>query len=953
MRLSLVVAPALFLPIVAHAQSPAGTVRDVTFARDGRLAASIDGDLWLRDAGRRWRQITQGPSWDRHPAWSPDGTSLVFTSDREGQDDIWRIALTRNAPGALTRLTSDGAPELEPAVGPDGTIYFVRGRANDARLWQRTVTGEERRVTSGTTPERTPQVAPGGGRLAYVQQFDGGRRLRIRRLGTTEDSVVTAERNPERFAWSPDGERLAFTTGTPRPALYVTPPDGRYVNYVVAARGDVAWSPDGQLLVAERLRDEPGYNGDPDRVGDRARAEQLTSREKLVWVAAPAPPPARSEAVIVDAAIDRRNRNRETFDRFAQRMERTYYAASPQKMDLWRGIVNRLRPQAESAPDDDALAAAMHKTLRDRPTLRDEAVGKSAVSSAHPVATAAGVEMLQRGGNVVDAAVAVSFALGVVEPDASGIGGYGQMLVHLKGMAQPVLLDFMARVPEEGGLANAALLVDGRYPSDGPMVAMVPGTVAAMHTAWKRFGSGKVPWADLVAPAIRAAREGYMVSDGLATTLWLERDRFFKYESSRALFFKDGKPRTAGDTIRNADLAWTLDQIARRGSDGFYRGDVAQRLVADLRGKGNAIRLTDLSRYFAAERTPVQTTYRGHTVYGSAPPVSGGATLAAQLNALEQAPALKSYTDDAATLHAMITAWQLLPSSRNRIADPALWPTDITPFVSKDTARARWRCFDPARALTPTIFRGDTLSCATTAPSAGERSGDEAAPYESVQSTEPCNVQDHARGAECRAQGTTSFAVADADGNAVAVTQTLGTWGGNFYVTPGLGFLYNDKLTSYGTDPNAYGARLPFARHGSTISPTLVFQGDGHDRRLRLALGAAGNAWINSAVYQTLVGVIDFGLSPQRALELPRFLPSQRGAPGAAALAQREYVVDIEDGIDPAVVRRLEEMGHRFNRISLPGELRMGYGAAIAVGTDDVRAGADPRRAGAAGAVPR
>jgi gamma-glutamyltranspeptidase len=223
--------------------------------------------------------------------------------------------------------------------------------------------------------------------------------------------------------------------------------------------------------------------------------------------------------------------------------------------------------------------------LLERPTYRDEASGRAAVASAHPVSTAAGLEVLAKGGNVVDAAVATSFALGVVEPDASGIGGYGEMLVHLKGMDRPVLFEFMARVPEEGGLSNASLLQDGRYPSDGPVLAMVPGTVAGMHAAWKRFGSGKVAWADLLAPAIRAARDGYEVSDGLATTLWLEQGRFTKYEGSRALFFRDGQPMVAGETVRNPDLAWTLEQIAKAGADGFYRGEVARRLVQDLRGK--------------------------------------------------------------------------------------------------------------------------------------------------------------------------------------------------------------------------------------------------------------------------------------------------------------------------------------------------------------------------------
>ena len=961
-RYLLVTALLALVTTAAVAQpAPGLAVHDVAFAKDGRLAASIEGDLWIRDAaGQRWTQVTRGAMWDRQPAWSADGATLVFVSDRDGQDDLYRVRI--GAPdSAAERLTTNAAPDLEPSVGADGTIWFVRGRMNDARLWRRSPSGEEERVTKSTAPERAPRLSPAGDRLAYIQRTESGSRIRARTLtATPADSVVTSEHGPEAFTWSPSGDRIAFTSHGTRDALYVTPLDGRYVNFIAAGAGDVAWSPDGgTLLVAERDDDAVGYNGDPDRVGDRRASESLASRNRLLTIVAPAPPDAQPASVSVNATIDRRARNGDTFDRFARRIARTYFAdpAASARAAEWRDVTAKLLPRALAAEDDDALDDVLQMAVAQRPALREMATGRAAVSSAHPVSTAAGVEMLRRGGNVVDAAVAVSFALGVVEPDASGMGGYGQMLVQMKGMERPALIEFMSRVPEEATLSNAALLQNGRYPEDGPVLVMVPGTVAGMHTAWSKYGSGKLKWAELLGPAIRAARDGYVVTEGLATTLWLERERFVKYESSRALFFRDGKPMVAGDTIRNPDLAWTLEQVAAGGADGFYRGTVANRYVSDLRGKGNAMRTTDLARYFAAERQPVSTTYHGYTIFGSAPPSAGGATLAAQLNNLEQVTSVAPYTTDAATLHAMITAWELVPSSRNRIADPGLWPVDVSPFVSKDTARARWKCFDAAHALTARSFRGDTLTCGTAAPATVPTRGDaddSFAQPDPVTLTEPCNVQDHARAAQCRAQGTTAFVVADGDGNVVAVTQTLGTWGGNFYVSPGLGFLSNDKLTSYGTNPNLYGARLPYARHGSSLSPTIAFKGTGAERRPVLAVGAAGNAWINAAVYQTLVGVLDFGLSPQRALELPRFLPSRKGGfRGDDDAARGEFEVDIEDGIAPGVMRRLREMGHTLNLISLRGELRMGYGAAITIGAGTVTAGADPRRAGAAGAVPR
>src|SRR4029453_13673344 len=283
----------------------------------------------------------------------------------------------------------------------------------------------------------------------------------------------------------------------------------------------------------------------------------------------------------VAAARSRADRNAETFDRVWSRSAELYFSApeAASRRQRWTMLRDRYRPRAPPASRDAALDDVIYAMLRERPPLREAATGRVAVSSAHPVATAAGLEILRKGGNVVDAAVAVSFALGVVEPDASGPGGYGEMVINVKGTERPALIEFMSRVPEEATLSNAALLTDGRYPPDGPVLANVPGTVAGMHSAWRQFGSKKVTWADLIAPAVRAAKDGYIVSEGLATTLTIEREHFAKYESSRALFFRNGAPLHAGDTLKNPDLAWTLGQIAKGGADGFYRGEVARRMV--------------------------------------------------------------------------------------------------------------------------------------------------------------------------------------------------------------------------------------------------------------------------------------------------------------------------------------------------------------------------------------
>ena len=935
----------LFPLSIASAQYPSVPgARDPSYFADGRLALSVRGDLWVVSPNGNWRRITSGEDWDREPAWSPDGHTLLFSSNRGGNFDIWQVTPSdTGAASAPTRLFGTAEDESEPTVARDGRIVFVRGRGSSARLWIRDRDGSERRLTTGRTAERWPAISPDGGRVAYVALTEMGRRLLVRSLAAAADqrqadTTVASGGGIEHPAWSPDGARLSYTTAGGRAGVYVTPLDGRYDNLVSARHAATAWNPDGRHITLVDLPDEDvQYNGNPDRIGDRA-AHDLLSAVGGIWsVDAPQPPdaglgagPGAATAPFSSPDVQRAH-DAAALDELASRTEREYYdeptAASARAK--WESLVASYRTRVLAAKNDDALRAVLHAMLRERPPYRASATGRAAISSAHPVATAAGLEILRRGGNVVDAAAAVSFALAVVEPDASGPGGYGQMLVYRTDMTSPKLIEFMSRVPEEAGLDNAALLENGRLPEDGPVLANVPGTVAAMYLAVKKYGSGKVPWADILAPAIRAAREGFVVSEGLATTLATEREHFLKYEGSRALYFPHGQPVRAGDTLHNPDLAWTLEQIAKGGADAFYRGEIARRIVADLRGKGNAMQLTDLARYYAAEREPVSGTYRGYTLYSSAPPVAGGAQLVATLNLLEQFKDPKVYTDDPATLHAMLSAWLLAPSSRNRIADPGLWPVTLEPFTSKDTAAVRWRCFDPNKAPSVRLLRGDLSGCEMTRaePAPASRGERDSTFHHSA--------------------GTTAFMVADADGNVVAVTQTLGTWGGNFYVTPGLGFIYNDKLASYATDPNAYGARLPYARHGSTIAPTIVFRGDGRQKpRPVAAVGAAGNAWITSAVYETLIGLLDFHLGPQSALELPRFLPGFRGA------GDTGIPVELEDGFSPEVMSRLVSLGYRPHLVSLMGELREGYGAALTIDHGTVTAGADPRRSGAAGAIP-
>ncbi len=947
--------------------------RSPAFASDGRLAISVDGDILVQLApGASLKRVTTGLPWDRDPAWTPDGSAIVYASDPSGigQYDLWRVTVAKDGTaGVPQRITSTVESETSPTVAADGTIAFLRGSGNATRIWVRGTDGTDKRLNTRDQTETSPRFSPDGTRIAYIVASDAARKVVVRTVKTSAETTANSDKNADRITWSPTGDRLALSSRT---GIFVVPPDGRWTNFASTRRGDIAWSgTSNQFAVAEYDEMNVAYNGDPDRLGDRASAERYGAvTDKFYFVSAPAPLDIGTAEQTLKSNLDRASRNADAYDRVWERSTKLYFSQpdAAQRLVQWEAAKTKHRGAAIAAKDDDELQRAIYAMLQERPALRTAASGRAAVSSAHPVSTEAGLEILRAGGNVVDASVAVSFALGVVEPDASGVGGYGEMVIALAKLEKPTLIEFMTRVPEDAGLSNTSLLVNGRYPSDGPALTNVPGTTAGMYAAWKKYGSGTIAWKDLLAPAIRAARNGYVVSEGLATTLATERDAFAKYESSKALFFRNGQPVVAGDTIKNPDLAYTLEQIAAKGADGFYKGEVARKWIDDIHPKGNAMKLSDLAHYYAPEREAASGTYRGYTLWSSAPPVSGGAELVARMNLLEQFPKPLNYTNDVATMNAALSAWFLVPSTRNRVADPGLWPVDISPITNRDTARVRWGCFKADKALRPADVRGDTLACLKAAAAAAKpatgavgksdselRDGE----LEAVASRDiagiakrpesPCGAEHALEATSCRSTGTTAFTVADNEGNVVAVTQTLGTWGGNFYVAPGLGFLSNDKLTSYGSDPNAYGSRLPFARNGSTLAPTIAFKG----KKPVFAVGAAGNAWITSAVYQALIGALDFGMNPQQALELPRFLPGGGGGPQAAGGGAPGYNIQMEDGFSPDVIKALRAMGYGINFVSLRGELREGYGAAVSIDGKVVTAGADPRRAGAAGAVPQ
>jgi len=324
------------------------------------------------------------------------------------------------------------------------------------------------------------------------------------------------------------------------------------------------------------------------------------------------------------------------------------------------------------------------------------------------------------------------------------------------------------------------------------------------------------------------------------------------------------------------------------------------------------------------EREPVVGQYRGHALYAGGPPVSTGIQLFESLHVLEQyqpKPGARLVTD-ADYLHYLIEAWKVRDPLR-RVADPERWPVDFADHLTVAHARELFGKIDPAKASR----------------------------YERPPEDEP-GPQGPPTVAPRISTGTTSFAVADAEGNMIAVTQTLSTWGGTFYVSKGLGFLYNNHLRSNRLTPGAYGSLVPLARSSTASVPTLVFEktSDGEEVP-KLAVGCAGNAWIPVSVYNIITGVIDGGLGAQRAIEAARFLP---GRDPADPTDDGERV-EIEDRFPRSVIDTLRERGHLFQKIGRKGEVRYGYAAAITVDVANgrVEGGAEPRRSHAAVAAPK
>jgi gamma-glutamyltranspeptidase / glutathione hydrolase len=544
------------------------------------------------------------------------------------------------------------------------------------------------------------------------------------------------------------------------------------------------------------------------------------------------------------------------------------------------------------------LEAASRLPVRERHAM---------VASVDAIASRVGADILKRGGNAVDAAVAVALTLAVTWPEAGNLAGGGFLLLR-KADGSEEAIDYREVAPL-AATRNMYLDADGNVIKDASLVGYkavaVPGTVAGLALAHKRHG--KLPWSDLVEPARKLAVEGFPVSQYLARSLTVKQtvDRLQKFPESWRIFERNGRPYQMGETFVQPELAATLARIQKDPSD-FYRGETARLIVADMQAHGGLLTAGDLARYQPTVRTPLHGTYRGYEIITMPPPSSGGVALIEMLNMLEPYDLKSMGWHSSPFVHTLVEVMRRAYADRAQfLGDADFVRVPVAGLTSRSYAAVRRRDIDASRA-------SDSKAVGAGQP----------ALYESPQ--------------------TTHFTIVDPEGNVVSSTYTLNESYGSAVTVAGAGLLLNDEMDDFTSKPgvpNTYGliqgeanAIQPKKRPLSSMTPTILLK----DGKLFMAVGSPGGSTIINSVLQVIVNVIDFGMTVQEAVDAPRF--HHQWLPDKIGWEEFEFPRDTREA--------LEKMGHIF--AEKPG----GIGDMHVVMIDPqngMRLGAsDPRRGGAA-----
>ncbi|PWL28706.1 MAG: gamma-glutamyltransferase [Roseivirga sp. XM-24bin3] len=523
------------------------------------------------------------------------------------------------------------------------------------------------------------------------------------------------------------------------------------------------------------------------------------------------------------------------------------------------------------------------------------------VVSAHPLASEVGKNILKQGGNAVDAAIATQFALAVVYPGAGNIGGGGFMVSRMAN-GETATLDYREKAPLAGGRDmylddNGEVIPNASV--RGHLAAGVPGTVAGLEAAHKKYG--KLNWAELVQPAIDIAANGWTLTAREARGLNSNRKAFMEYNTIMPDFFlaEEGNEWKEGDTVSIPELAATLTLIRDNGRDGFYKGKTAQLIVEEMERGDGLISLEDLEKYDAVWREPITGTYHEYGFISMPPPSSGGIALAQLFNSVEDLNLSELGFHSVAAIHAIVEAERRVYADRSKhLGDMDFYNVPLNGLLEKNYSTQRMRDFNPEKATRSAAIQ------------AGSPAG-----YESEE--------------------TTHLSVVDAEGNAVSVTTTLNGGMGSKVFVGGAGFLLNNEMDDFSIkpgEPNMYGlvggeanSIAPEKRMLSSMTPTIVTKDD----KLFMVVGTPGGSTIITSVFQTILNVVDFGMTMQEAVDAPRF--------------HHQWLPDLVryegTGIDSVVVAKLKGMGH-----DMRGGSTIGRVDAILVLPDGrLEGGADPR----------